>query len=158
MWVAVTSPGTEIDAAEHGIGALGLTFNDFAEQERRVKVYRKIIANCEPAGAVNDQVATVNFLYCHEDNAVGQSAEKAGIRQMHHRRCIDDDHIELGAQPSDERFHARRVQELRDVVGARAAREQRNPGDASLEHELIQRQRFQLCVGKQHIADAARIR
>ena len=52
LWVAVTSPGTEIDAAEHGIGALGLTFNDFAEQERRVKVYRKVIANCEPAGAI----------------------------------------------------------------------------------------------------------
>ena len=50
MWVAVTSPGTEIDAAEHGIGALGLTFNDFAEQERRVKAYRQVIANCEPVG------------------------------------------------------------------------------------------------------------
>ena len=73
MWVAVTSPGTEIDAAEHGIGALGLTFNDFAEQERRVKAYRKVIANCEPAGAINDQVATVNFLFCHEDNKVGQA-------------------------------------------------------------------------------------
>jgi hypothetical protein len=77
MWVAVTSPGTEIDAAEHGIGALGLTFNDFAEQERRVKAYRKVLQNCEPAGAVNDQVATVNFLYCHEDNKVGQ---QTGLR------------------------------------------------------------------------------
>ena len=26
MWVAVTSPGTEIDAAERGLGALGITF------------------------------------------------------------------------------------------------------------------------------------
>src|SRR5690242_2043671 len=77
MWVAVTSPGTEIDAAERGMGSLGLTFNDFAEQERRVKAYRKVLANCEPAGAVNDQVATVNFLYCHEDNAIGQ---KTGLR------------------------------------------------------------------------------
>jgi alkanesulfonate monooxygenase SsuD/methylene tetrahydromethanopterin reductase-like flavin-dependent oxidoreductase (luciferase family) len=72
MWVAVTSPGTEIDAAEHGMGALGLTFNDFAEQERRVKAYRRVIQNCEPAGAVvNEQVATVNFLFCHEDAKVG---------------------------------------------------------------------------------------
>ena len=77
LWVAVTSPGTEIDAAEHGIGALGLTFNDFAEQERRVKAYHKVIASCEPAGAINNQVATVNFLYCHEDNEVGQ---KTGLR------------------------------------------------------------------------------
>jgi hypothetical protein len=38
-----------------------------------VKSYRKVIATCEPAGAINDQVATVNFLYCHEDNAVGQA-------------------------------------------------------------------------------------
>lgn len=72
MWVAVTSPGTEIDAANNGLGALGLTFNDFAEQERRVNNYRKIIANCEPAGkVVNEQVATVNFLFCHEDKKKG---------------------------------------------------------------------------------------
>ncbi|HEY4343378.1 MAG TPA: LLM class flavin-dependent oxidoreductase [Parvibaculum sp.] len=72
LWVAVTSPGTEIDAAEHGMGALGLTFNDYAEQERRVNAYRKIIKTCEPAGSfVNDQVASVNFLYCHEDAATG---------------------------------------------------------------------------------------
>jgi alkanesulfonate monooxygenase SsuD/methylene tetrahydromethanopterin reductase-like flavin-dependent oxidoreductase (luciferase family) len=76
MWVAVTSPGTEIDAAEHGLGALGLTFNDFAEQERRVKNYHKIIANCEPCGeVVNDQVAIVNFLQCQEDSA---KAKKVG--------------------------------------------------------------------------------
>jgi hypothetical protein len=54
------------------MGALGLTFNDFAEQERRVKAYRKAIQTCEPAGAViNEQVATVNFLFCHEDAKIG---------------------------------------------------------------------------------------
>ncbi len=72
MWVAVTSPGTEIDAAERGIGSLGLTFGGFAEQEEKVKRYRQIIRNCEPVGEfVNNQVATVNFLYCHEDEAEG---------------------------------------------------------------------------------------
>jgi alkanesulfonate monooxygenase SsuD/methylene tetrahydromethanopterin reductase-like flavin-dependent oxidoreductase (luciferase family) len=72
MWVAVTSPGTEIDAAERGLGSLGLTFGGFAEQEQKVNKYRQIIRNCEPVGEfVNDQVATVNFLYCHEDDAEG---------------------------------------------------------------------------------------
>ena len=37
MWVAVTSPGTEIDAAERGMGSLGLTFGGFAEQDEKVK-------------------------------------------------------------------------------------------------------------------------
>lgn len=72
MWVAVTSPGTEIDAAERGMGSLGLTFGGFAEQEQKVKTYRKIISNCTPVGSfVNQQVASVNFLYCHEDNEKG---------------------------------------------------------------------------------------
>lgn len=68
MWVAVTSPGTEIDAAERGLGSLGLTFGGFKEQEEKIGRYRKIIQNCDPVGDfVNDQVNTVNFLFCHED-------------------------------------------------------------------------------------------
>jgi len=74
LWVAVTSPGTELDAADRGLGSLGLTFGQFAEQERRIAEYRRRIRICEPVGAfVNDQVSTVNFLYCHEDDAVGRS-------------------------------------------------------------------------------------
>jgi alkanesulfonate monooxygenase SsuD/methylene tetrahydromethanopterin reductase-like flavin-dependent oxidoreductase (luciferase family) len=72
LWVAVTSPGTELDAAERGMGALGLTFVDFAVQEKKTKEYRRRIQSCEPVGlAVNDQVATVNFLFCHADDAKG---------------------------------------------------------------------------------------
>src|SRR6202051_4622067 len=72
MWVAVTSPGTEIDAAERGMGSLGLTFGGFKEQEQKVNNYRKIIRNCEPVGSfVNEKVATVNFLFCHNDDAEG---------------------------------------------------------------------------------------
>src|SRR5499427_3628026 len=78
MWVAVTSPGTEIDAAERGMGALGLTFGSFAEQERKVKAYKEIVRSCEPVGEfINESVSTVNFLYCHEDDAVGV---KTGLR------------------------------------------------------------------------------
>src|SRR6266852_6192055 len=77
MWVAVTSPGTELDAADRGLGSLGLTFGQFAEQEKRIAEYRRRIQLCEPVGAfVNDQVSSVNFLYCHEDDAVGQATGK----------------------------------------------------------------------------------
>ena len=74
MWVAVTSPGTELDAADRGLGSLGLTFGQFAEQERSIAEYRRRIQLCEPVGDfVNDQVSTVNFLYCHEDDENGRA-------------------------------------------------------------------------------------
>lgn len=74
LWVAVTSPGTELDAADRGLGSLGLTFGQFAEQEKRIAEYRRRIRHCEPVGEfVNDQVSTVNFLYCHEDDATGRA-------------------------------------------------------------------------------------
>src|SRR4029077_11774582 len=46
MWVAVTSPGTEVDAAERGLGSLGLTFGGFKAQEENINRYRRIIQNC----------------------------------------------------------------------------------------------------------------
>jgi len=67
LWVTVTSPGTELDAADRGIGCLGVAAASFAEQERRTTEYHRRIQLCDPVGAVNDQVATMNFLYCHED-------------------------------------------------------------------------------------------
>src|SRR6266568_2744613 len=72
MWVAITSPGTEIDGADRGLGWLGLTFGGLEEQEKRIAEYRRRIKVCEPVGeVVNEQVNTVNFLYCHEDDATG---------------------------------------------------------------------------------------
>jgi alkanesulfonate monooxygenase SsuD/methylene tetrahydromethanopterin reductase-like flavin-dependent oxidoreductase (luciferase family) len=72
LWVAVTTPGTELDAADRGMGSLGLTFGGFAEQDEKVKNYRQRIQQCTPVGEfVNDQVSTVNFLYCHEDDEEG---------------------------------------------------------------------------------------
>ncbi len=68
LWVAVSSPGTEIDAAERGLGALAVSFGGMAEYEKKVKTYRSIIQHCEPVGQqVNNQFNAVNFLYCHED-------------------------------------------------------------------------------------------
>jgi hypothetical protein len=50
----------------------------FAEQERRTREYHRRIQGCDPVGgAVNDRVATLNFLYCHEDAEV---AAERGLR------------------------------------------------------------------------------
>ena len=82
LWVAVTSPGTELDAADRGIGSLGVTFTTFAEQDAKVKEYRRRIRNCNPVGGfVNNQVNTVNFLFCHEDDEAGG---KIGMRMIQH--------------------------------------------------------------------------
>ena len=68
MWVTVTTPGTELDAADRGLGSLGVSAAGYDEQERRTKEYHRRIQLCEPVGGVvNDQVHTMNFLYCHED-------------------------------------------------------------------------------------------
>ena len=73
MWVAVTSPGTEIDAADRGLGCLGLSPGGFADSEKKVLNYRKHIETCDPVGAfVNDKVLTVNFLSCCEDGDLGR--------------------------------------------------------------------------------------
>src|SRR3954447_17368995 len=89
MWVTVTTPGTELDAADRGIGCLGVAAASFREQERRTAEYRKRIQHCEPVSSVvNDQVATLNFLYCHEDDKVatdvgGQMFANFGILISH---------------------------------------------------------------------------
>ena len=73
MWVAVTSPGTEIDAADRGLGCLGLSPGGFEDSEKKVANYRRRIASCDPVGSfVNDKVLTVNFLSCCEDGDRGR--------------------------------------------------------------------------------------
>lgn len=70
MWVAVTSPGTEVDAARRGLGSLGLSFGSLSDQEKVIANYRRIIRDAEPVGAfVNEHVSTVGFMFCHEDDA-----------------------------------------------------------------------------------------
>ncbi len=79
LWVTVTTPGTELDAADRGIGCLGVAAASYAEQERRTREYRRRIKQCDPVGAVNDRVATLNFLYCHENP---QQAAATGLRML----------------------------------------------------------------------------
>ncbi|HVR30927.1 MAG TPA: LLM class flavin-dependent oxidoreductase [Thermoanaerobaculia bacterium] len=80
MWVTVTSPGTELDAADRGLGCLGVAAVSYAEQERRTREYHRRVRQCEPVGGVvNDRVATNNFLYCHQDSRTGV---ESGMRLM----------------------------------------------------------------------------
>jgi alkanesulfonate monooxygenase SsuD/methylene tetrahydromethanopterin reductase-like flavin-dependent oxidoreductase (luciferase family) len=80
MWVTVTSPGTELDAAERGLGCLGVAATTYAEQERRTREYHRRVRDCDPVSAVvNDQVTTLNFLYCHEDS---DRAAATGMRMV----------------------------------------------------------------------------
>jgi len=80
LWVTVTSPGTELDAAERGLGCLGVSAVSYAEQERRTAEYHRRIQSCEPVSSVvNDQVHTQNYLFCHEDAAV---AARVGLAMV----------------------------------------------------------------------------
>jgi alkanesulfonate monooxygenase SsuD/methylene tetrahydromethanopterin reductase-like flavin-dependent oxidoreductase (luciferase family) len=72
LWVAVSSPETAIQAAERGIGMLGVSIGTPAEQEARVSEYHRIIQNCDPVGAfVNAQANNLNWLYVDEDRDRG---------------------------------------------------------------------------------------
>ena len=49
----------------------------------RTRAYHDRIQVCEPVGAVNDQVATMNFLYCHEDAKTGVQRGQAMLRDFY---------------------------------------------------------------------------
>ena len=80
LWVAVTSPGTELEAAKRGLGCLGVSAQSFKAQERTVQDYRRVIANCDPVGkVVTNKVMAMNFLFCHED---ANHAARLGSRMI----------------------------------------------------------------------------
>ncbi len=69
MWVAVTSAGTDLDAADRGLGMLGLSYGSIADQEKKLIEYKRRVKNCTPAGqVVNDEASAMSFMYCHEDD------------------------------------------------------------------------------------------
>lgn len=78
MWVAVTAPGTEIEAAERGLGCLMLSMAEISKNVPRYKLYRETIAKCtKPVGSfVNDSITAVTWMYCHEDDAVALARGK----------------------------------------------------------------------------------
>lgn len=80
IWVAVTTPGTEIDAAERGLGCLGVSASSFKAQAETVRGYREAVRHCNPVGnVVNSEVSAMNFLYCHEDRG---HAANIGVKMV----------------------------------------------------------------------------
>lgn len=78
LWVAVTAPGTELDAADRGMGALILSIADVERNVPRIAAYRERIACCHPVGAfVNDRIAIANWLYCHPDADLARARGEA---------------------------------------------------------------------------------
>lgn len=81
MWVAVTAPGTEVDAAERGLGCLTVSPGNIAKNAPKFAKYREVIKTAEPVGAfVNDRIAAVNWLFCHEDQ---RYAEQVGAKLLY---------------------------------------------------------------------------
>jgi alkanesulfonate monooxygenase SsuD/methylene tetrahydromethanopterin reductase-like flavin-dependent oxidoreductase (luciferase family) len=77
VWVTVTTPGTELDAADRGLGCLGVAAVSFDEQERRTAEYHRRIAVCQPVvKRVTPMVTTQNFLYC--DESLSRAADIGG--------------------------------------------------------------------------------
>lgn len=83
--VAVSSPETSLQAAEQGIGMLGVSIGTPKDQEGRIGEYRRIIKDGEPVGAfVNEQVNTLNWLYVDEDKERGREMGLRLIRTFNH--------------------------------------------------------------------------
>jgi alkanesulfonate monooxygenase SsuD/methylene tetrahydromethanopterin reductase-like flavin-dependent oxidoreductase (luciferase family) len=79
MWVAVSSPETAIQAAERGMGLLGVSLGTPDEYAQRVRDYRRIIQDCEPVGKfVNNQVNGVGWMYCGESEDEARMTGGAG--------------------------------------------------------------------------------
>ncbi len=123
MWVTVTSPGTELDAAERGLGCLGVAATGYADQERRTLEYHRRVRNCDPVSSVvNDQVTTLNFLYCHEDPA---RAADTGMRLVE-LFGLTNSHLLW----TREAYPTRAYQSLGNLA-PRAGTDRSSPGDAN---------------------------
>jgi len=141
MWVTVTSPGTELDAAERGLGCLGVAAAGYAEQERRTKEYFRRIESCDPVGAVvTKEATTLNFLYCHEN--AGHAA-KLGMGMVG-QFGLTNSHLMW----TREAFPTRAYQSLGNLAPRTDRAKTGGPGDAYGIPEGI-------CVGDPEIITAA---
>jgi alkanesulfonate monooxygenase SsuD/methylene tetrahydromethanopterin reductase-like flavin-dependent oxidoreductase (luciferase family) len=122
MWVTVTSPGTELDAADRGLGCLGVAATTYEEQERRTAEYHRRIQSCDPVSkAVNDQVTTLNFLYCHEDPAEAASSGMAIVGAF----GVSNSHLLW----TREAFPTRAYQSLGNLAPGGGGGDRSGPGD-----------------------------
>ena len=68
LWVACGSPSTFEKAGRLGLGALCFSLGSPKDFEPLIKIYKDTIKHAEPVGDyVNDNVACVTALVCHED-------------------------------------------------------------------------------------------
>lgn len=85
LWVAVTSQGTEYDAADRGLGVFGLSLGNYAAQEEKIRNYRKRIQQCQPVGpCVNEEVQIVNFLHCGTDSKKASATGRIMLDTFNH--------------------------------------------------------------------------
>jgi alkanesulfonate monooxygenase SsuD/methylene tetrahydromethanopterin reductase-like flavin-dependent oxidoreductase (luciferase family) len=88
LWVACLSPSTVLEAAERGLGALGVSGGTLSQQEKNIRNYHTRIRSCEPVGAfVNERISVLNFLFCHENDAY---ARETGGRMQGRFRYYSD--------------------------------------------------------------------
>ena len=68
LWVACGSPSTFEKAGRLGLGALCFSLGSPKDFEPLIEVYKKAVRQAEPVGEyVNDNVACVTNLVCHQD-------------------------------------------------------------------------------------------
>jgi alkanesulfonate monooxygenase SsuD/methylene tetrahydromethanopterin reductase-like flavin-dependent oxidoreductase (luciferase family) len=73
IWVACGSPSTFEKAGRLGLGALCFSLGTPKDFEPLIKVYKDAIRHAEPVGDfVNDNVACVTALVCHEDRKIAR--------------------------------------------------------------------------------------
>jgi len=98
LWVAVSSPETAIQAAERGIGLLGVSIGTPAEYEQRVRDYRRIIKSCEPVGEyVNEQVNGVGWMYTAESDE--EARRDGGQITEQHEHLVKEGLVGIRSSP-----------------------------------------------------------
>ncbi len=85
IWVASTGPESWELAGKNGIGVLGMTLLTGVEElQRRMELYHKAIATCDPAGAfVNNEIGVFTLVNC-ADTAEQAYANGAGDACMYY--------------------------------------------------------------------------
>ena len=85
IWVASTGPESWELAGKNGIGVLGMTLLTGVEElQRRMELYDKAIATCDPAGAfVNNEIGVFTLVNC-ADTAEQAYANGAGDACMYY--------------------------------------------------------------------------
>ena len=70
LWADACDAQAEHEAAVLGVGLIARALPDCQEQAQRIAAYKNLAATSEAVGGfVNDQVAIIDLLYCHDGDA-----------------------------------------------------------------------------------------